>query len=411
MSKKFNFAKQNSIMQASIKSQDLVNKTIYSILFSISFAHLLNDLIQAIIPSVYPILKQNYGLSFTQIGIITFSFQITASIFQPFVGYYTDKHPKPFSQVYGMIFSSIGILSLSYANTMPWIIVSVMLIGLGSAIFHPESARISNMASGGKRGLAQSIFQVGGNLGTALGPLLVAAIVVPNSQQYILWFLIASSIGLMIISKIAFWYQDNLKLKLDKQRLFIEQYTLTESKVKIAIGILLFVIFTKFFYSASLSTYYTFYVIEKFGLTIQQAQFHMFIYLFAYALGTILGGPLGDKFGRKYIIWFSVFGATPFALMLPFANLFYTDVLMIIIGIIISSAFPAIIVYAQELLPKKLGMVSGLFYGFAFGMGALGSALLGVLADYTSITFVYQICSFLPIFGIACYFLPNMKKK
>ncbi len=398
-------------MLSKTNSQDIVNKTIYSILFSISFAHLLNDLIQAIIPSVYPILKQNYGLSFTQIGIITFSFQITASIFQPFVGYYTDKHPKPFSQVYGMIFSSIGILSLAYANTLPWIIVSVMLIGLGSAIFHPESARISNMASGGKRGLAQSIFQVGGNLGTALGPLLVAAIVVPNSQQYILWFLIASSIGLMIISKIAFWYRDNLKLKLDKQRLFIEQHTLSEAKVKAAIAILLFVIFTKFFYSASLSTYYTFYVIEKFGLTIQQAQFHMFIYLFAYALGTILGGPLGDKFGRKYIIWFSVFGATPFALMLPFANLFYTDVLMIIIGIIISSAFPAIIVYAQELLPKKLGMVSGLFYGFAFGMGALGSALLGVLADYTSVTFVYKICSFLPIFGVVCYFLPNMKKK
>ena len=398
-------------MLSKINSQDLANKTIYSILFSISFAHLLNDLIQAIIPSVYPILKQNYGLSFTQIGIITFSFQITASIFQPFVGNYTDKKPQPFSQVYGMIFSSLGILSLAYANTLPWIIVSAMLIGLGSAIFHPESARISNMASGGKRGLAQSIFQVGGNLGTALGPLLVAAIVVPNTQKHILWFLISSVIGLMIISKTAFWYRDNLKLKLDKQRLFIEQHTLSDLKVKTAIAILLFVIFTKFFYSASLSTYYTFYVIEKFGLTIQQAQFHMFIYLFAYALGTILGGPLGDKFGRKYIIWFSVFGATPFALMLPFANLFYTDVLMIIIGIIISSAFPAIIVYAQELLPKKLGMVSGLFYGFAFGMGALGSALLGVLADYTSITFVYQICSFLPIFGIVCYFLPNMKKK
>jgi MFS transporter, FSR family, fosmidomycin resistance protein len=405
-----NFTKQNLSMQTSIKSQDLVNKTIYSILFSISFAHLLNDLIQSIIPSVYPILKQNYGLSFTQIGIITFSFQITASIFQPFVGNYTDKKPQPFSQVYGMIFSSLGILSLAYANNLPWIIVSAILIGLGSAIFHPESARISNMASGGKRGLAQSIFQVGGNLGTALGPLLVAAIVVPNSQKYIVWFLIASTLGLMIISKIAFWYRDNLKLKLDKQRLFIEQHTLSDAKVKTAIGILLFVIFTKFFYSASLSTYYTFYVIEKFGLTIQQAQFHMFIYLIAYALGTILGGPLGDKFGRKYIIWFSVFGATPFALMLPFANLFYTDILMIIIGIIISSAFPAIIVYAQELLPKKLGMVSGLFYGFAFGMGALGSALLGVLADYTSITFVYSICSFLPIFGIVCYFLPNMKK-
>ncbi|MBC7641123.1 MAG: MFS transporter [Flavobacterium sp.] len=397
-------------MQPAIKPQDLANKTIFSILFSISFAHLLNDLIQSIIPSVYPILKQNYGLTFTQIGLITFAFQLTASIFQPFVGFYTDKKPQPFSQVYGMILSSFGIISLSYANNLAWIILSVMLIGLGSAIFHPESARISNMASGGKRGLAQSIFQVGGNLGTALGPLLVALIVFPNSQKFILYFLIASTIGLMIISKIAFWYSDNLKLKLDKQRLFIEQHELSNSKVKSAIAILLFVIFTKFFYSASLSTYYTFYVIEKFHLTIPQAQFHMFIYLIAYALGTIAGGPLGDKFGRKYIIWFSVFGATPFALMLPYANLFWTDILMIVIGMIISSAFPAIIVYAQELLPKKLGMVSGLFYGFAFGMGALGSALLGILADHTSITFVYQICSFLPILGIVCYFLPNMKK-
>ena len=401
-------ATENIILE---NKKELVQKTIFSILFSISFAHLLNDLIQAIIPSVYPILKQNYGLTFTQIGLITFSFQLTASVFQPFVGYYTDKYPKPFSQVYGMIFSSLGIISLSYANNLPWIIVSVMLIGLGSAIFHPESARISNMASGGKRGLAQSIFQVGGNLGTAIAPLLVAAIVVPNSQKYILWFLIGSSMGLVMISKIAFWYRDNLKLKFNKKRLFIEQHDLPNKKVKMAIGILLFVIFTKFFYSASLSTYYQFFVIEKFHLSIQQAQYHMFIYLIAYALGTILGGPLGDKFGRKYIIWFSVFGATPFALLLPYANLFYTDVLMIIIGIIISSAFPAIIVYAQELLPKKLGMVSGLFYGFAFGMGALGSALLGILADHTSITFVYQICSYLPILGIVCYFLPNMKKK
>ena len=287
------------LMQTTIRSQDLVNKTIFSILFSISFAHLLNDLIQSIIPSVYPILKQNYGLSFTQIGLITFSFQLTASIFQPFVGYYTDKKPQPFSQVYGMILSSFGIIFLSFANNLGLIIFSVMLIGLGSAIFHPESARNSNMASGGKRGLAQSIFQVGGNLGTALGPLLVAVIVVPNAQKYILWFLIASSIGVLIISKIAFWYRDNLLLKIDKQRLFIAPHQLPDCKVKTAIGILLFVIFTKFFYSASLSTYFTFYVIEKFELTIPQAQFHMFIYLIAYALGTILGGPLGDKFGRK----------------------------------------------------------------------------------------------------------------
>ncbi len=398
----------NSILE---NKSDVLQKTVFSILFSISFAHLLNDLIQAIIPSVYPILKQNYGLTFSQIGLITFAFQFSASILQPFVGYYTDKHPKPFSQVYGMVFSLAGIVLLSFADNFYWIIVSVVLIGTGSAIFHPESARISNLASGGRRGLAQSIFQVGGNLGTALAPLLVALIVVPNSQKYILWFVVAAVIALGIISKIAFWYRDHLIFRKHKNMSFIDFHTLSKVKVKWAIAILLIVIFSKFFYSASLSTYYTFYVMDKFGLSIQQAQFHMFIYLIAYALGTILGGPLGDKFGRKYIIWFSVFGATPFALLLPYANLFYTDFLMIIIGIIISSAFPAIIVYAQELLPKKLGMISGLFYGFAFGMGALGSALLGILADHTSIQFVYQICSFLPIIGIICYFLPNLKKK
>ena len=394
-----------------IENKELVQKTIFSILFAISFAHLLNDLIQAIIPSVYPILKQNYGLTFSQIGLITFAFQFSASILQPFVGYYTDKHPKPFSQVYGMLFSLSGIVSLSFADNFYWIILSVVLIGTGSAIFHPESARISNLASGGKRGLAQSIFQVGGNLGTALAPLLVALIVVPNSQRYILVFVIAAVIALGIISKIAFWYRDHLVLRNNKKGEFINFHTLSKNRVKFAIVVLLVLIFSKFFYSASLSTYYTFYVMDRFHLSIQQAQYHMFIYLFAYALGTILGGPLGDKFGRKYIIWFSVFGAAPFALLLPYANLFYTDVLMIIIGVIISSAFPAIIVYAQELLPKKLGMVSGLFYGFAFGMGALGSALLGILADHTSIQFVYKICSFLPIMGIICYFLPNLKKK
>lgn len=401
-------ASETSILE---NKSELIQKTIFSILFSISFAHLLNDLIQAIIPSVYPILKQSYNLSFSQIGLITFAFQFSASILQPFVGYYTDKYPKPFSQVYGMLFSMAGIVSLSFASSFYWIVLSVVLIGTGSAIFHPESARISNLASGGKRGLAQSIFQVGGNLGTALGPLLVALIVVPNSQKYILWFVIAAVIALGIISKIAFWYRDHLELRNNKKGEFVNFHNLSKSKVKFAIGVLLILIFSKFFYSASLSTYYTFYIIEKFNLSIQQAQFHMFIYLIAYVLGTVIGGPLGDKFGRKYIIWFSVFGAAPFALLLPYANLFYTDVLMIIIGIIISSAFPAIIVYAQELVPKKLGMVSGLFYGFAFGMGALGSALLGVLADATSIQYVYHVCSFLPLMGIICYFLPNLKKK
>lgn len=393
-----------------IDSSEIAQKTVFSILFSISLAHLINDLIQSIIPSVYPILKESYQLTFSQIGLITFAFQLTASIFQPFVGYYTDKHPKPFSQIYGMLFSLAGIIVLSYASNFYTIVISVMLIGTGSSIFHPESARISNLASGGKRGLAQSIFQVGGNFGTALGPLLVALIVVPNSQKYLLVFVIAAVIALAILSKIAIWYKQHLFLRHQKATVFSENHTLTKRQVNKAITILLIVIFSKFFYTACLSTYYTFFIIEKFHLTVQNAQFHMFIYLIAYALGTIAGGPLGDRFGRKYIIWFSVFGATPFALLLPYANLFYTDVLMVIIGVIISSAFPAIIVYAQELLPKKLGMISGLFYGFAFGMGALGSALLGIIADYTSVSYIYQICSYLPLIGIICYFLPNLKK-
>lgn len=392
-------------------NKEVLQKTVFSILFSISFAHLINDLIQALIPSIYPILKESYHLSFTQIGLITFAFQFSASILQPFVGHYTDKNPKPFSQIYGMLFSMVGIVSISFANNFYWIIVSVMLIGIGSSIFHPEASRISNLASGGKRGLAQSIFQVGGNFGTALGPLLVALIVVPNSQKYLLWFIIAAVIGLAILSKIAFWYRDHLVTRNNRAQPFIDLHHLPKRKVQIAIGILLVVIFSKFFYSACLSTYYIFYIIDKFHLSIQQAQYHLFMFLFASAVGTILGGPLGDKFGRKYIIWFSVFGVTPFALLLPYVNLFWTDILIVTIGLIMSSAFPAIIVYAQELVPKKLGMVSGLFYGFGFAMGAFGSAFLGILADYTSIGFVYQVCSYLPIIGIICYFLPNLKKE
>ena len=270
------------------ENSPIVQKIVFSILFSISFAHLLNDLIQAIIPSVYPILKQNYHLSFSQIGLITFAFQLTASIFQPFVGYYTDKYPKPFSQIYGMLFSLAGIISLSFADNFYWIMFSVCLIGTGSSIFHPESARISNLASGGRRGLAQSIFQVGGNLGTALGPLLVALIVVPNSQKYILWFVIAAVIGLAIISKIAYWYKDHLILRNQKSTVFVDFHNLPKRKVQFSIAILLIVIFSKFFYTASLSTYYIFYVMDKFNLSIRQAQFHMFIYLIAYAIGTII---------------------------------------------------------------------------------------------------------------------------
>lgn len=403
--------KTNDITITAVESKELAQKTAYSILFSISFAHLLNDLLQAVIPSVYPILKDNFNLSFTQIGLITFSYQMAASILQPFVGFYTDKNPKPFSQLYGMLFTIAGIVVLSYATNFYLILLAVVLVGIGSSIFHPESSRVSYLASGGKRGLAQSIFQIGGNAGTAIGPLLVAIFVVPKRQLYILWFLIFAIIAMFVLSKIAFWYRDHLSLRRSKKTEPEILHNLSQTQVTFSIIILLLLIFSKFFYTASMSSYFTFYLMDKFHVSVQDAQFHLFLFLMSVAAGTLLGGPLGDKFGRKYVIWFSVLGVAPFTLMLPFANLFWTGVLSMVIGVILSSAFPAILVYAQELLPKKLGMVSGLFYGFAFGMGGLGSAILGYLADKTSITYVYQICAFLPLIGLIAYFLPNIKKK
>jgi MFS transporter, FSR family, fosmidomycin resistance protein len=396
------------VSPSNIKTESHV--TVYPILFSIAFAHLLNDLLQAVIPASYPILKQNFHLSFTQIGLITLSYQLAASILQPIVGLYTDKKPKPFSQVFGMLFTLSGIVLLSYAANFQMIIASVVLVGIGSSIFHPEASRISFLASGGKRGLAQSIFQLGGNAGTAMGPLLVALIVVPNTQFYIIWFVVVAIIGLLVLSRIALWYQNHLSLRTTKKTV-IDLPNLSQSKIIISVSILLVLIFSKFFYMASMSSYFTFYLIEKFHLSVQAAQFHLVLFLAACAIGTLIGGPLGDKFGRKYVIWFSVLGAAPFTLLLPFVDLFWTGILSVVIGIIISSAFPAILVYAQELLPKKLGMVSGLFYGFAFGMGGLGSALLGNLADHTSITYVYSLCAYLPLIGIIAFFLPNLKKK
>jgi MFS transporter, FSR family, fosmidomycin resistance protein len=385
-------------------------KTAYPILFSIAIAHLLNDLLQAIIPASYPILKENYNLSFTQIGLITFSYQMAASILQPLVGYYTDKRPKPYSQLVGISFSLVGMVALAFANSFPLLILSVVFVGIGSSIFHPEASRIAFLASGGKRGLAQSIFQLGGNAGTAIGPLLVAMIVVPNSQRYIVWFVLVAVVALVVLSKIAKWYQSHLILKSNKNSSF-SLPDISKRKTYISVVVLLVIIFSKFFYSASISSYFTFYLIDKFQLSIRDAQFYLFLYLAACAVGTLIGGPLGDKFGRKYVIWFSILGAAPFTLLLPFVDLFWTGVLSVVIGTIISSAFPAILVYAQELLPKNLGMVSGLFYGFAFGMGGLGSALLGNLADHTSIEYVYQICAFLPLIGMIAVFLPNLKKK
>ncbi|HEX8577160.1 MAG TPA: MFS transporter [Flavobacterium sp.] len=393
-----------------IQKDIIVQKTVYPILFSIAFAHLLNDLLQAVIPASYPILKDNFQLSFTQIGLITLSYQLAASILQPLVGFYTDKYPKPFSQIFGMCFTLIGIILLSFADNYLVIIVSVVLVGIGSSIFHPEASRISFLASGGKRGLAQSIFQLGGNAGTAMGPLLVALIVVPNTQHYIIWFAVVAIIALIVLSRIAFWYQEHLRFK-SKKKVEIQLPDLSSTQVTVSVAILMVLIFSKFFYTASMSSYFTFYLMEKFNLSVQDAQFHLVLFLASSAIGTLIGGPLGDKFGRKYVIWFSVLGAAPFTLLLPFVDLFWTGVLSVIIGMIISSAFPAILVYAQELLPKKLGMVSGLFYGFAFGMGGLGSALLGNLADHTSIEYVYRLCAYLPLIGIIAFFLPNLKKK
>lgn len=400
----------NSSLDTVSKADTIAQKTVYSILFSIAFAHLLNDLLQAVIPAAYPILKENFNLTFTQIGLITLAYQLAASILQPMVGLYTDKRPKPFSQIFGMLFTLTGIVFLSYASSFSMIIVSVVLVGIGSSIFHPEASRISFLASGGKRGLAQSIFQLGGNAGTAIGPLLVALIVVPNSQYYIIWFVVVAILGLLVLSRIALWYQNHLSLRSTKKAV-IDLPNLSQKTIVISVAILLVLIFSKFFYMSSMSSYFTFYLIEKFGISVQESQSHLVLFLASCAIGTLIGGPLGDKFGRKYVIWFSVLGAAPFTLMLPYVDLFWTGVLSIAIGIIISSAFPAILVYAQELLPKKLGMVSGLFYGFAFGMGGLGSALLGNLADHTSITYVYYLCAYLPLIGIIALFLPNLKKK
>jgi FSR family fosmidomycin resistance protein-like MFS transporter len=398
-----------STSRSEVKEQ-MAQKTVYPILFAVATAHLFNDLLQAVIPAAYPILKENYNLNFTQIGLITLSYQLAASILQPLVGLYTDKNPKPFGQMYGMLFTLAGITTLAFASSFNFVILSVIFVGIGSSIFHPESSRISFLASGGKRGLAQSIFQLGGNAGTAIGPLLVAFIVVPKSQHHIVWFAIIALMALFVLYRIAFWYQNHLNVKA-KNKPEIVSPSLTKTQVTMSVIVLLLLLFSKFFYTASISSYFTFYLMDKFQLSIQDAQFHLFWFLAACAVGTLIGGPLGDKFGRKYVIWFSVLGAAPFTLMLPYADLFWTRNLSIAIGIIISSAFPAILVYAQELLPKKLGMVSGLFYGFAFGMGGLGSALLGSLADKTSIIYIYQLCAYLPIIGVVGLFLPNLKKK
>jgi MFS transporter, FSR family, fosmidomycin resistance protein len=407
-----------SAMQTQNQTKDLADSkritenTVFAVLIAISVSHLLNDTIQSVIPAIYPILKASFHLNFTQIGLITLTFQLTASLLQPFVGLYTDHHPKPYSLAIGMGFTLVGLLLLSMARNFPMILCSAALVGMGSSIFHPEASRLARMASGGRHGFAQSIFQVGGNAGTSFGPLLAALIIVPRGQYSVAWFSVVALIAIIVLSNVGHWYKRNLfRIKptiRPKDR--TGQLTLSHQRVTLALAVLISLMFSKFFYIASMTNYYTFYLIGKFHLPVQGAQLLLFLFLFSVAAGTMIGGHLGDQFGRKYVIWVSILGVAPFTLLLPYANLFWTGVLTVVIGLILASAFSAILVYAQELVPGKVGMIAGLFFGFAFGMGGVGSAVLGKLADQTSIYFVFQACSFLPLIGLLTGFLPNLSQ-
>lgn len=381
------------------------------VLIAISASHMLNDIVQSLIPAIYPIVKDKFALNFTQVGLITLCFQMTASILQPFVGRYTDKHPKPYSLMVGMCFTLAGVLALWGAGNFIALLLSVMLVGVGSSIFHPESSRIANAASGGKRGLAQSVFQLGGTFGSSLGPLLAALIVVPYGLHSLGWFAAIPLIGLVVVQRVGTWYKRTTAIRARRPPKPMVPHGIPRATVQRSIVILLVLVFSKQFYLAGMSSYYTFYLMGKFGLGIQQAQIHLFIFLFSAAIGTLIGGPLGDRYGRKYVIWFSILGSAPFTLLLPFANLMWTGILSAVIGLVLSSAFSAILVYAQELVPGKVGMVSGLFFGFAFGMAGIGSALLGALADHTSIEFIFKVCAFLPLIGLLATFLPRVHER
>lgn len=386
------------------------DSTRIAVLIALSVSHLLNDTIQSLIAAVYPVLKESYALTFGQIGLITLAFQLTSSLLQPVVGVYTDRRPLPFSLALGMGISLCGLLLLSVANVFPMILVAAALVGVGSAIFHPEASRMARLASGGRHGLAQSLFQVGGNGGSALGPLLAAFIVVPWGQGSLAWFSIAAVAAMIILFRVGLWYRSHLSERKVKPVAALPS-PVSRSRAAFAIAILLCLIFSKYFYLTSLTSYYTLYLIDTFHVSVQDAQIRLFIFLGAVAVGTFVGGPVGDRIGFKAVIWGSILGALPFTLALPHVGLFWTTVLTIPIGLIIASAFSAIMVYAQELLPSRVGMVAGLFFGFAFGMGGVGAAVLGRLADLTSIGYVYQVCSFLPLIGLLTALLPNLGSK
>ncbi|MDR1169684.1 MAG: MFS transporter [Prevotellaceae bacterium] len=392
--------------------QNIVAPSI-GILLSLSILHGLNDALQSAVTATYPLLKDDLTLSFSQIGLITLVYQIAASVFQPIIGLFYDRHPYVWSLPIGTCFTLVGFISLAFATTLVWAMCSVFMVGIGSSTLHPEASRLTSIASGGKRGMAQSLFQVGGNLGGAIGPLLVAFLAAPYGRRYISFFSILSLIAIIVAIPVCRWYKNRLQL-LKQENTTMKVRTESPLPMKMAvfsISILLLLIFSKYVYMASLSSYYTFYLIEKFHVDVQDSQIYLFVFLGATAIGTLLGGPLGDKIGRKYVIWASILGAAPFTLLMPHVNLFWTVVMSFLIGLIISSAFPAILLYAQELLPYKLGLVSGLFFGFAFGVAGIASAILGKMADLHGIETIYQICAYMPLLGIITYLLPNLKKK
>lgn len=396
-------------MTAAGTTRTTAQSTVFPIIFAVSLCHMLNDVMQSLLAAIYPMLKEDYALAFWQIGLLTFTFQVTASLLQPAIGFYTDKRPMPQSLPFGMASTMFGLFMLAYAASYPLLLAGAALIGIGSAIFHPEASRVARLASGGRYGLAQSLFQVGGNFGTAIGPLLAAFIVVPRGQASVAWFSLIALLGMIILWQVGNWYgryrvanagrpAPSLTLPLHRRRIVT------------SLVVLALLVFTKNIYTVSFQSYYTFYLIEKFGLGVQDAQMMLFLFLGAMALGTVLGGPLGDRFGSRTVIWFSILGVLPFTLALPYADLMWSGVLTIIIGVVIASAFPAIVVFAQELVPGRVGMIAGLFFGFAFGIGGISAAVLGLLADVNGIEWVYTVCSYLPFLGLLTILLPSKRE-
>lgn len=384
-------------------------RPIYIIIFAMGFCHLLNDMMQSVIPSIYPMLKDSLHLTFAQIGIITLVFQVTSSILQPFIGFYADRHPRPYSLSIGMCFTLTGLILLAFADNFWTILLAVAIIGSGSSVFHPEASRVAQMASGGRKGLAQSIFQVGGNGGSAIGPLLAAIIILPHGHRSVIWFALAALLASAVLLRVGRWYAERVRSHVAEHFVVSEKPDLSSTTIRWAMGILVLMVFSKYFFNACMTSYFTFFLIEKFGVSVQESQICLFAYLAAFAIGTLLGGVVGDRYGRKYVIVFSILGAAPFTMALPYLNLWGTIVMAVLTGIIIASAFSAIVIYATDLMPDKVGMVAGVLYGLMFGLGGVGSAFFGWLADSTSVEFIFKVSTWLPLLGIIAVWLPNVK--